>query len=101
MKPIAIISDIHANLEAFDAVLNDIYSKNITDIVCLGDIVGYGPNPLECIDLSYNFKTTILGNHEEAILFGAVGFNPKAKLAIDWTKYRDVASEHSRGFRVP
>jgi diadenosine tetraphosphatase ApaH/serine/threonine PP2A family protein phosphatase len=86
VKPIAIISDIHGNLEALEAVLDDIYAKNITDIICLGDIIGYGPNPLECVDLSYNFNKVILGNHEEAILFGAVGFNPKAKLAIDWTR---------------
>jgi predicted phosphodiesterase len=86
VKPIAIISDIHANLEALEAVLNDIYAKNITEIVCLGDIIGYGPNPIECVDLCLNFKVVILGNHEEAVLFGAVGFNPKAKLAIDWTR---------------
>jgi len=86
VKPIAIISDIHGNLEALEAVLNDIYAKNITEIVCLGDIIGYGPNPVECVDLCLNFKVVILGNHEEAVLFGAVGFNPKAKLAIDWTR---------------
>ena len=47
----AIISDIHSNLEAFQAVLDDIKSQNITEVYCLGDVVGYGPNPRECIDL--------------------------------------------------
>ena len=44
---IAIVSDIHANLEALTAVLEDIESKGIKDIICAGDIVGYGPNPTE------------------------------------------------------
>ena len=48
---IAVISDPHGNLEALTAVLNDIKAKGITDIYCLGDIVGYGPNPNECVDL--------------------------------------------------
>ncbi|MFA6810313.1 MAG: metallophosphoesterase family protein, partial [Desulfoplanes sp.] len=42
--PIAVISDIHANLEAFEAVLADIENRKITDIICLGDCIGYGPN---------------------------------------------------------
>ena len=46
----AIISDIHANLEALEAVLADIKQQGITEIYCLGDIIGYGPNPNECID---------------------------------------------------
>ena len=49
--PIAIISDIHANLEALQAVLADIAGRGVQRIVCLGDVVGYGPNPLECMDL--------------------------------------------------
>jgi predicted phosphodiesterase len=82
----AIISDIHGNLEALEAVLADIASKNITRIICLGDVIGYGPNPRECIDLAGDFDLVLLGNHEEATLYGAVGFNPKAKAAIDWTR---------------
>ena len=46
----AIISDIHGNLEALQAVLADIKSQGISEIYCLGDVVGYGPNPRECID---------------------------------------------------
>ncbi|MDP6722526.1 MAG: metallophosphoesterase family protein, partial [Pirellulaceae bacterium] len=44
----ALISDIHANLEALTAVLADIRRQEIRDVLCLGDIVGYGPNPCEC-----------------------------------------------------
>ncbi|HOM19239.1 MAG TPA: metallophosphoesterase family protein, partial [Thermoguttaceae bacterium] len=46
----AVISDIHSNLESLECVLADIKAQGISDIICLGDIVGYGPNPRECID---------------------------------------------------
>ena len=49
--PLAIISDIHANMEALVAVMADIDARAIKRIICLGDVVGYGPNPLECMDL--------------------------------------------------
>ncbi len=52
---IAIISDIHANLEAFQAVLADMGRQGATELVCLGDFIGYGPNPKECIDLAVVF----------------------------------------------
>lgn len=83
---IAIISDIHANIEAFKAVLADIEDQNLKEIVCLGDIIGYGPKPIECLELAKDFNFSLLGNHEEAVLFGAVGFNSRAKMAIDWTR---------------
>jgi diadenosine tetraphosphatase ApaH/serine/threonine PP2A family protein phosphatase len=90
----AIISDIHANLEALTIVLDDIKKRGIEDIVCLGDIIGYGPNPLECLDVAMGFRWSLMGNHEEAVLYGAVGFNPKAKMAIDWTRDQlNLASE--------
>ena len=47
----AIVSDIHANLEAFSTVLSEIDRRGVQHIICLGDIIGYGPNPMECIDL--------------------------------------------------
>ena len=60
----ALISDIHSNLEGLEAVLQDIRQQKITEIYCLGDIIGYGPNPRECIDLiidcdAYGPRTTI------------------------------------------
>ncbi|MGN6134675.1 MAG: metallophosphoesterase family protein [Aureliella sp.] len=85
----ALISDIHSNLEALSTVLADIARQKIDRIVCLGDIVGYGPNPCECLDLVIaKADLTILGNHDQAALFDPEGFNPVALKAIYWT--RDV-----------
>lgn len=83
----AVISDIHANVAAFDAVLADIEAQGCEDVYCLGDIIGYGPDPRECVQRAQQHSVVnLLGNHEEAVLFGAIGFNPKAKIAIDWTR---------------
>lgn len=83
----AIISDIHGNLEALEAVLADIDRRGITQIYCLGDIIGYGPNPRECIDLiMHRSEVTILGNHDQAALFDPEGFNQGAERAILWTR---------------
>jgi len=83
----AIISDVHSNLEAFTTVLEDIRQRGITEMICLGDLVGYGPNPKECLDLAAEFRLCLLGNHEEAVLFEAQtqGFNPRASEAVKWT----------------
>ncbi len=82
----ALISDIHSNLEALQAVLADIGKCNITEIYCLGDIVGYGPNPRECIDLVMSCKVVLLGNHDQGAMFDPDGFNPSAERAIFWTR---------------
>ena len=83
----AIISDIHANLEALEAVLTDISQQNITEIYCLGDIIGYGPNPCECIDrVMATCKLCLLGNHDQAALFDPEGFNASAERAVFWTR---------------
>ena len=82
----ALISDIHGNLEAFKAVLADIRSKGITEIYCLGDVVGYGPNPAECIDLVMDLDLCLLGNHDQAALFDPEGFNAAAERSIFWTR---------------
>src|SRR5260370_36124295 len=82
----AIISDIHSNLEAFQAVLKDIESQGISEIYCLGDVVGYGPNPRECVDLVMKCKIVLLGNHDQGALFDPEGFNPPAERAIFWTR---------------
>ncbi len=84
---VALISDIHSNLEGLEAVLADIKAQEITEIYCLGDIIGYGPNPRECIDLvisECNF--CILGNHDQGALFDPEGFNSGAERAIFWTR---------------
>lgn len=82
----ALISDIHSNLEALEAVLADIAAQGITEIYCLGDIVGYGPNPCECIDLVMKCDVCLLGNHDQGALFDPEGFNTGAERAIFWTR---------------
>jgi predicted phosphodiesterase len=82
----AIISDIHGNLEAFQAVLADIADQNVSTIYCLGDIVGYGPNPRECLDLCFDFQVCLLGNHDNGALFDPGGFSSGAERAIFWTR---------------
>ncbi len=83
----AIISDIHANLEALIAVMAHIDDQGIDEIICLGDIVGYGPNPAECVDIVRDrCRIVIRGNHDEALIHGPIGFTPMAKEAIEWTR---------------
>ncbi|MBI5369299.1 MAG: metallophosphoesterase [Planctomycetes bacterium] len=97
----AIISDVHANIEALEAVLRDIDAQGITDIACLGDVVGYGPNPRECIGHMKEFRWSIRGNHEDALLFLATDFNLEAAQSIEWTrgqlnsKSQDKTANHS------
>jgi len=82
----ALISDIHSNLEGLEAVLKDIHGQGIAEIYCLGDIIGYGPNPRECIDLIMQCDACILGNHDQGALFDPEGFNSGAERAIFWTR---------------
>ena len=82
----AIISDIHGNLEGLEAVLSDIKAQGISEIYCLGDIVGYGPNPRECIDLVMSCQMCLLGNHDQGALFDPEGFNAGAERVIFWTR---------------
>ena len=83
----ALISDIHGNLEALDAVIAHIKDQSIDEIICLGDIIGYGPDPILCLDrVIDNCNLTILGNHDQAAIFDPEGFNPVALKAIFWTR---------------
>ena len=92
----ALISDIHGNLEALEVVLDDIKAQGITEIFCLGDIIGYGPNPRECIDrVMENCKITLLGNHDQGAMFDPDGFNIGAERAIFWTR-EQLESPHDR-----
>jgi len=87
MATAAFISDIHANLEALASVLEDIDKRGYDEIFCLGDVVGYGPDPVACTDLvRQRAKVTILGNHDEALFKGTYGFNQVARAAMEWTK---------------
>ncbi len=85
----AIISDIHANLEAFEAVLERIDVLGVDQIVCLGDVVGYNANPNECANLVREREIpTIMGNHDAVacLLEEPWGFNPVALAAALWTR---------------
>ncbi len=83
----ALISDIHGNFEALSAVLEFIGTIEVDEIICLGDIIGYGPDPVRCLDLVMErCQLTILGNHDQAAIFDPEGFNPVAMRAIFWTR---------------
>ena len=85
----ALISDIHGNLEALDAVFRDIRGHDVDDIFCLGDIVGYGPDPEACIDVVMaQARWSLMGNHDYALLHGPEGFNPIAAGMIRLTQDR-------------
>jgi len=87
----AVVSDIHANLQAWRAALLDIRSLGVDKIVCLGDIVGYGPNPAEVLkDVYANVEHFVLGNHD-AVICGKMDaslFNEDARRIIVWTRNR-------------
>lgn len=83
----AIFSDVHSNLEALQAVLQDIQQQNVDEIICLGDVVGYGANPGECLDVvQEHCHICLLGNHDQGALFDPEGFNGSAEQAIYWTR---------------
>lgn len=86
---VAIISDIHANLEAFQTVLTYLQAKNISEIICLGDIIGYGPRPNECVELvKTHCQTCLMGNHDHGVLelTDIHAFNQYAQDALLWTR---------------
>ncbi len=82
----AILSDIHGNYLALQAVLSDVAAQNCDEIICLGDVVGYGPEPQLCVDEVAKFDACILGNHDLAALFDPEGFSSAAEQAIMWTR---------------
>ncbi len=84
----AIISDIHSNLEALTKALAIIDEKKVDEIICLGDIVGYGASPNECVELiRTRCSAVVLGNHDAAALdtTQAYDFNAIARRAVYWT----------------
>ena len=94
-----ILSDIHSNFDALTAVLRELDGLGMDALVCLGDIVGYGPSPNECCDLlRARGCIAIAGNHDEAAVSPeeADNFNALARAAIAWT--RDKLSPSSREF---
>src|SRR5205823_13795814 len=95
----AIISDIHSNLEALQAVLADIGQFQVEAVYCLGDVVGYGPNPRECVDLVMDCKLVLLGNHDQGAMFDPDGFNQSAEKAIFWTRAQLESAAEPRNLR--
>ncbi|MGO9643966.1 MAG: metallophosphoesterase family protein [Candidatus Bathyarchaeia archaeon] len=84
---IAVISDIHSNLDAFNAVIADLPTVDIT--LCLGDIVGYGPQPNEVVEMVRELRPAVVlsGNHDYAISTGEIeGFSSHAAVAAKWTR---------------
>ena len=84
---VAIISDLHSNREALEAVFEHIRRQEISKLYCLGDVVGYGPDPEFCVDLVRGHcEMCLMGNHDEALFRDASDFNPHARGAIEYTR---------------
>jgi diadenosine tetraphosphatase ApaH/serine/threonine PP2A family protein phosphatase len=97
---VALLADIHANQEAFQAVLNDLEGRGIDRIACLGDIVGYGPDPAFCVDKAMELVAKgalwLRGNHDNAIANPKESLNITALRVINWT--RDQLSDAHKAF---
>jgi predicted phosphodiesterase len=101
MTTTALISDIHGNLEALEAVLREIRHQGVDEVWCLGDIVGYGPDPIACADLvKKNCSLVLMGNHDWALLNTPVGFNTLATAMIyktkEWMRITDESNEEDK-----
>jgi putative phosphoesterase len=89
---IACVSDIHGNYEALLSVFEDVNENGVDFILCGGDIVGYYPNPIECIEIVRNqCKYIIRGNHDEVVTSPDFNkqinwFNPYARKSLQWTR---------------
>ena len=91
----ALISDVHGNIDALNCVLDSIDKSNIDSIICLGDILGYGPNPIECVDtIAERCEWSLLGNHDYAALYEPTNFNKAAAESAIWTRTK-IDSEKS------
>ena len=94
---VAVISDIHANLHALEAVLAAIETAGVDALWCLGDTVGYGPRPNECCDLVREASSlALVGNHDLAAIgeISTADFSPLALVSAEWTAAA-ATSRHS------
>ena len=95
---IAIISDLHSNIEALQACINKANAIGVEQYVCLGDIVGYGPDPATVVDMVTALPNVVVirGNHEEA-LFGDYyrGLRPHIRQTLEWTRAQLSAQQLS------
>lgn len=108
----AVISDLHGNVPALETALADAEARGVERVVCLGDVIGYGAQPRECLervmeicrpapthangDLDLSVGLCLQGNHEEALLGSANDFNPRARAAIEWTRDELNRSDRER-----
>jgi predicted phosphodiesterase len=102
----AIISDIHANLEALTTVIDRCKQEGVEKYICLGDIVGYNANPRECLEIVRGLDVigTVKGNHDEYVSSSdeeMLGFNQHAKQAVLWTKSHLNAEERDWLSKLP
>jgi len=95
---IAVFSDIHSNQEALEAVLENAFRQAVDRFVCLGDVVGYGASPNECIELLRSLPDCpcLLGNHDAAVLGIPNNMNQDARRVINWT--REILTKTSLWF---
>src|ERR671930_1062099 len=96
---VAVISDVHANLHALEAVLAEIDAERVDAVWCLGDTVGYGPKPNECCDtVRGRADLCLVGNHDLVVLgeLSVTDFNDEAAAAAVWT--REVLTDASEEF---
>ena len=101
-KKFAILGDIHANLPALRAVLEDARSQSATDFICVGDVVGYNASPGECVDIVRDLGAiTVQGNHDHYCAFheSLDDFHPLAATVVDWTR-RQLDSENAEWLRA-
>jgi len=106
----ALISDLHGNVPALDVALADARARGVERVVCLGDMVGYGAQPRECLERVIELTgerarehglvpgLCLKGNHEHAILNTAEDFNPNARRAIEWTRAALSEGERERAW---
>jgi predicted phosphodiesterase len=96
---IALLSDVHGNLPAFRAVVEDVAQAEVDETWCLGDLVGYGAQPDECVELAgESCEVSLAGNHDLVVIekLPLFEFSPSAAAAAEWT--RDNISADSRRF---
>ena len=101
---LAIISDIHANLEALEVVMRDIELQQAEKVICLGDTIGYGADPIPCLELAeQRCDIRLMGNHEYAVLgkLPSQQINKTAKIALSWTQHQMEDNAMSRIAGLP
>jgi predicted phosphodiesterase len=100
----AIIGDIHANLEALQAILKDAKEQEVSHFACLGDVVGYNANPVECLEIVRELECpTVRGNHDHYVAHSdsLEGFHPLAANVVDWTRKQLTDEQRSYLGQLP